>query len=318
MSAEQFNRYKAGYLDKWQKLEFRPGWEEAAGKVAHGIISDKPAYVAIQAKTGVPWFFVGILHHLESGRNFTKHLHNGDSLQKRTYHVPKNRPPGQPPFTFEASCIDALQLKGLHRISEWTVARLCYEAERYNGFGYRRASIAIPSPYLWSGSYYYNRGKFVEDSQYDRNERSRQVGVMLILKKLNEFDSSTTLPLDIGEDVDADHAPVTEPASPSDEFRKATDPPLHEVSRKVGILQRIRDWLAGLGLSTAGLSVADVTGTGGSNVKLALEFIKSHAVFGVILGCLAGAALAALVLRYVREDHESGRYVPSGDHAEGE
>lgn len=312
---------RSEYAELWEKMDLRPGKRERVGIVAQKILGGKPAYLKVEGATGVPWYFVGILHAMESSCNFKTHLHNGDTLRRRTVNVPAGRPKaGSPPFDWHTSAIDALQIKGLQKIADWCITRMCFEAERFNGWGYRRHHPSVLSPYLWSYSFHYHRGKYIADGKWSSAAVSGQPGAMPILKLLMELDPEIRPPLHFAPAVaDADE-PQPE-ADPADEFRKAepvSTKDLAKSSRKVGILQRIRDWLAGLGLSTAGLSVADVTGTGGSNVKLALEFVKEHAVLGVILGCLAGAALAALVLRYVREDHESGRYVPSGDHAEGE
>ena len=68
---------------------------------------------AVGTPLDIPWWFVAVIHDLEASRNFNAHLHNGDPLTHRTVHVPKNRPPGNPPFTFEESARDALTLDGL-------------------------------------------------------------------------------------------------------------------------------------------------------------------------------------------------------------
>ncbi len=33
---------------------------------------------------GIPWFFISVIHNMESSLNFTKHLHNGDPLTEQT------------------------------------------------------------------------------------------------------------------------------------------------------------------------------------------------------------------------------------------
>jgi peptidoglycan hydrolase-like protein with peptidoglycan-binding domain len=54
--------------------------------------------------------------------------------------------------------------------------------EKYNGLGYRNRKLM--SAYLWSGSHYYLRGKFVKDGVFDANKPSQQVGCALIIKRL--------------------------------------------------------------------------------------------------------------------------------------
>jgi len=55
-----------------------------------------------------------------------------------------------------------------------------YEVEKYNGLGYRRKGIEIASPYLWSGSKHYKKGKFVEDGKYDGRVKDKQPGVAVV------------------------------------------------------------------------------------------------------------------------------------------
>ena len=65
------------------------------------ILDHRETYRAVGAELGVPWWFVGIIHGLESSFDFGRHLHNGDSLSGRTVRVPKGRPEaGEPPFTW--------------------------------------------------------------------------------------------------------------------------------------------------------------------------------------------------------------------------
>ncbi len=141
------------------------------------------AYRAAEAETGVPWVFTGLTHGLEAGFDFSRHLHNGDPLTARTVRVPAGRPArGEPPFSWEESAADALRGHGLHRIADWTLARLLFELERYNGFGYRRRGA--PTPYLWSFSNQYRAGKYVKDGVYDPEAVSRQAGAATVLKAM--------------------------------------------------------------------------------------------------------------------------------------
>jgi lysozyme family protein len=143
-------------------------------------------YKTIQVDTTVPWFFIAILHNMESGMNFDGHLHNGDPLIARTVQVPKNRPPaGDPPFSFKASAVDALKLKKFDTQTSWDLPQILYRLEKYNGFGYREYHD-IFSPYLWSGSNHYTKGKYVADNQWSDTAVSKQIGAAVILRRLAE------------------------------------------------------------------------------------------------------------------------------------
>jgi lysozyme family protein len=149
------------------------------------IVAAKPRYEAVSIQTGIPWYFIGIIHMMECGGDFTCHLHNGDPLSARTVHVPKNCPStGNPPFMWEESAVDALKIKSLDRWTDWSVPGILFQFERYNGFGYR--SKEIKSPYLWSFSSHYKKGKFTADGFFDPNAVSRQIGAAVLLRRMSE------------------------------------------------------------------------------------------------------------------------------------
>ena len=77
--------------------------------------------------------------------------------------MPAGRPPGNPPFTSRLSARDALTFDGLADDGGWSISRALFRFERFNGFGYRNSMIDIPSPYLWSFSQHYRKGKFASD-----------------------------------------------------------------------------------------------------------------------------------------------------------
>ena len=131
----------------------------------------------------MPWWWVAITHNLESGADFSRHLHNGDPLTARTHQVPAGRPKaGSPPFTWEESARDALQLKNLDRVQDWSVARCLYEFERYNGWGY--VARKINSPYVWSFTTLYSRGKYVADGKFSASAVSQQCGAAATMKAM--------------------------------------------------------------------------------------------------------------------------------------
>jgi lysozyme family protein len=130
-----------------------------------------------------PWYFVGLIHYMEGAMDFRAHLHNGDPLTERTVQVPENRPPvWNPPSDWTSSAIDSLTLEGFANQADWSIARILYRFERNNGFGSRRNGIY--TPYLWSFSNHYSRGKFVADRVWDPDAVSKQVGCAVILKAM--------------------------------------------------------------------------------------------------------------------------------------
>jgi len=180
-TSTRFEDLQEEYRDCFERCELRA---EFSGNVAYYIKrlkQGKPNYQLAESETGVPWVFVGLIHGMECGFNFAGHLHNGDRLTGRTVNVPKGCPrKGAPPFTWIQSAQDALRMKKLDQVSDWSVPHMLYLLEGYNGFGYRRRGL--PSPYLWSFSTLYDRGKFVADGKFDPNAVSKQCGAGLMLK----------------------------------------------------------------------------------------------------------------------------------------
>jgi lysozyme family protein len=174
------------YRTWFDALSLRPERREAAEWHLTMLRQSRRRYEAVSARTQVPWYFVGATHGLEASFNFRGHLHNGDfPLTQRTRQVPAGRPTvWLPPSDWESSAIDALRMMGFAGQSDWSLARTLHRLEAYNGFGYRRRGAV--TPYLWSFSDLYDRGKFVSDGRFSPTARSQQCGAAVMLKLLVE------------------------------------------------------------------------------------------------------------------------------------
>ena len=165
----------------------RPERFRAVNDLVAAITANRARYGAVSDALGVPWHFIGVIHNLEAGLDFTRHLHNGDPLSARTRQVPKNRPRlGVPPFTWEQSAQDAIALKGLGTHTDWSLAGTLYQLENYNGWGYRLFHQHVLSPYLWSFSTHYSSGKYVADGTWSDSARSAQCGAAVLLRRMAE------------------------------------------------------------------------------------------------------------------------------------
>lgn len=156
-------------------------------RLAEQLTEQQPRYAAVAQLTDIPWPVIAVIHALEASQRFDRHLHNGDPLHSRTVHVPKHRPLTRPPFTWEASAIDALHYSGLAKWRNWSVAGTLFKLEAYNGWGYRRYHPQVLSPYLWSFSQHYQRGKYAADGRFDADLVSQQCGAAVLLKQLDAF-----------------------------------------------------------------------------------------------------------------------------------
>lgn len=175
------------YEDLYSRMEIRLDKLSIVETNTDKILQNKSRYEAVGAPLHIPWYFVGIIHSMESGRNFSRHLHNGDPLTGRTIQVPRGRPKtGNPPFTWEESAIDALKSHKLNQVGEWSLPRILYEFERYNGWGYRMRHPHVFSPYLWSFSNHYTKGKYIADGTWSETAVSQQIGAVVFLRRLEE------------------------------------------------------------------------------------------------------------------------------------
>lgn len=172
------------YEQLFATSQVRPERVAAIDAIVDRSVPNKARYEAVAATVGTPWYVVAAIHNLEGGQRFTTHLHNGDPLTARTTHVPKGRPlTGTPPFTWEESAADALTLKGFDRVGTWAVPTMLYQLEKYNGFGYRRHHPEVLSPYLWSFTTAYTKGKYVADGSFSATAVSKQCGAVALIKR---------------------------------------------------------------------------------------------------------------------------------------
>jgi lysozyme family protein len=177
----------AEYEELFSTMEIAQERFAEVDRIVSRILPNRAHYEAVAAKLKAPWFFVAAIHNMESGLRMDRHLHNGDPLTARTRQVPANRPPtDEPPFTWQESAVDALQLRKIDAVTDWNLERILYELEGYNGWGYRKHHQHVKSPYLWSFSNHYKRGKYVADGTWSDTASSRQCGAAVIIKRLEQ------------------------------------------------------------------------------------------------------------------------------------
>ena len=214
------------YQTLFDTLVIRPERQDDVEDLVGKIGAKRSRYESVGNPLNVPWFVVGVIHCLEASLSFKKHLHNGDSLNARTVRVPAGLPKtGNPPFEWEFSAKDALRRRRLHQVGDWSVPSMLYQLEGYNGFGYRTKPTGIFTPYLWSFSTHYEKGKYVEDGVFDPNAVSKQCGAAVLLRRMAErkiisFDLANQ-PVAEPENLDAIVPLVTyDPANESDDARR--------------------------------------------------------------------------------------------------
>lgn len=190
---------------RWLKAKINSGQHSQFLAVAQRLVNAKMRYVSASLKTGVPWWFIAVVHERESGQNWSRSLAQGDPWDQVSTHVPAGRGPFN---SWEDAAIDAL----VHcapfaaRNEDWTIGGSLTMLEQYNGLGYANRGIA--SPYVWSGTDQYTSGKYVKDGVFDSAAVDRQLGCAGLLLAMKSIDSSV---LANGSALVADVQPTVPP-----------------------------------------------------------------------------------------------------------
>jgi lysozyme family protein len=114
-----------------------------------------------------------------------------DVIRRGTIYVPKGIGKGKD-WSWEDFAIHALDMEKGKFPPVWDIDGTLDFLERYNGTGYRRFHPEVKTPYLYSGTQFYTKGKYTEKrnwrgqmkSYFDKNLVSKQVGCVPILRTL--------------------------------------------------------------------------------------------------------------------------------------
>lgn len=243
MAEPSFAKIKPTYRQRWASARLIR--KKDADDWARRILKLRSRYMAVEDKTGVPWWWIAVTHMRESSCNFAGVLHNGEHIigtGRKTRLVPAGRGPFS---SWEQAAIDAIKLKGLHRITDWSIERALYECERFNGWGYYWKKQ--PSPYVWAGTSYYKSGKYVRDGVYDPSHVDTQLGCAAVLKSLESMG------------IIVDELPAPEPAPPPPDIDPVPDerdsPSADEPEEKPAVKSKTI-WASIIGIASSILAVA--------------------------------------------------------------
>jgi len=174
------------YARWWDAMVIKPERLHEFDGLAARLFAHKAVYSAIEAKTGVPWHLIAVLHLRESNANFGTYLGNGQTLKRKTTIVPRGRGPFLGPNAFVDGALDALRIDGLSSIIDWRLEKELYNCEIFNGTGYDPK----PSPYVWGGTNIQLQGKYIRDHVFDPHVWDPQPGCAPILARLAAIDHS--------------------------------------------------------------------------------------------------------------------------------
>lgn len=167
-----------------KKVKSNNLFNSTLNKFGKKYTKNKKKYKNISKRTKLPPQLIAAIHYRESSCNFKTYLHNGDPLGKPTIHVPK----GIYFEKFTDAAVDALKEKNKFRkkyklkADSKDMAAMLSFAEVYNGLGYFNKGVV--SPYIYSGTNLYKKGKFVSDGSYNASVTDKQPGVYILIKKI--------------------------------------------------------------------------------------------------------------------------------------
>jgi lysozyme family protein len=180
-------KLKAANLARWNAAWVIPSLIPTVDAISHRLVAAKARYQVVEAKTGVPWAVIAVIHERESSQSWAASLAQGDPWNRVSIHVPRGRGPFS---SWEAAAEDALVVCAPHAASwhDWTIGGAMTLLEEYNGLGY--AMHGMPSPYVWASTDQYHRGKYIADGHFDPNAIDHQLGCAALLKRMALIDTS--------------------------------------------------------------------------------------------------------------------------------
>jgi len=186
----------------------------------------KARYVVVSGKTGVPWWFIAVVHERESSQSWSRSLAQGDPWNTVSVHVPAGRGPFH---SWEDAAVDALTecAPFAAHNKDWLIGGALTMLEQYNGLGYfngpvtKRDGIIVarfpsqPSPYVWAGTDQYKSGKYIRDGVFDPNVIDTQLGCAGLLMAMMALDASITFDLAAGPAPPIVPPPIATHVAPS-------------------------------------------------------------------------------------------------------
>jgi lysozyme family protein len=212
--------------ERWAKAQLTRAPE--FNNPAHKAVANKQTYLDVVRRAGMPdiaWVFVAVSHYREASQDFTRNLGQGDPLDQVSIHVPKGRGPFFGPDAFVNAAVDALKNCAPYaaRETDWSIAGMLTLLERYNGTGY--AARGLASPYVWSGTNQYVRGKYVADGLFDPSVVDKQLGCAGLIMRMMQIDPTITF---TGTTLSPrpPPKPAPSPKAPLPQPRSASQPPV--------------------------------------------------------------------------------------------
>jgi len=273
-----FANCKDDIAKRWAAMRITRAAESDAA--ARKILKGRKQYEAVESATGVPWQWIGLSHLREANCDFRGVLHNGEKIigtGKKTTLIPAGRGPFK---DWHSAAIDAIKIKGLEKIKDWSIEQQLYQLERFNGFGYR--GKGVPSAYIWSGTDQYVRGKYIRDKVWSATAVDKQLGCAPVLKRLMQMTGPRKT--------------VRETVKESPSLRMMFNALLAGITAAVlSVIQWVGEW-AGWLVSLLPLAAEDVSSAVGS-----LRSMGEYVDVDIPIKILLGVAVTCIILVFRRQ-----------------
>ena len=174
---------------RWAVARIQSARKPEFVRVAQRLCGLKDRFVKVARVTNVPWYVIAVIKEREAGvdLNFNRSIAQGDPWNAVSVHVPKGRGPFK---SWEEAAFDALVRCAPYASfnKDWSPGGTLTLLERYNGLAY--ANKGRPSPYVWSGTDQYVRGKVLVDHGPIEEVVDVQLGCAGLLLAMAEIDQS--------------------------------------------------------------------------------------------------------------------------------
>ena len=287
--------------ERWDSAEYKPGMEATAERVAERLCTDfaKERYQSVSDETGVPWWVIAVIHEREASQNWRANIAQGDRWDRKSVNVPRGRGPFA---SWHDAAIDALTNCAPYaaKWQDWSAGGALTLLELYNGLGYERKGIA--SPYLWSGTQHYTRGKYVADGKFSASTVDSQLGCAVLIHEMQKLcPDILSAPAGIMNDDRQNIDPS--------EFPKAANPATHisDIADQIPVVANamkpiVRSKIA---VGAAGLGTASAANTISSDPQLhgtIFRLIQQPSFWMALLAI----ALAGYIIYCRWKDHGGG------------
>lgn len=172
---------------RWVNAKITRGPEFAV--TAKRLLADKTRFQLLAARCGVPWFVIAVIKEREAGPDpkWNLSIAQGDPWRSVSVHAPEGRGPFK---SWEDAALDALIKCAPHAAQwkDWSPGGTMTLLEQYNGLAY--ANHGVPSPYIWSGTDQYIRGKVLVDHGPIEPVVDKQLGCAGLILAMQALDPS--------------------------------------------------------------------------------------------------------------------------------